>query len=352
MAGSDTASSASFSDITPPEPLIVTLGDNPARRLDKALAKAAPPDAGLSRSRIARLLEAGAVTYSGAPVAPKDSPRSGAYVIALPPTEPMTAAPEPMTLSIVYEDEDVIVVDKPAGLVVHPAPGTPRGTLVNGLLHHCGTGLATGSAAVRPGIVHRIDKDTSGLLVVAKTDAAHQGLAAQFAAHTVARRYVAFCRGIPSPGDARILGLRGVRAGADGTVSVTTFIARHPGDRKRMAVTTAGRHAVTHLRTEQAFTSAARITCHLETGRTHQIRVHAAYLGHGLIGDPSYGGGRVATAALAPWAAEVVRSFPRQALHAGHLGFVHPRTRAHLSFDAPLPDDLRTLESALSARGA
>lgn len=335
------------------EPLVVVIGPAPPARLDKALARDVPEAAHLSRSRLARLIAEGAVRRGRETLTdPRTRVAEGECIeIALPEPEDAAAGPEPIPLSVVHEDADLVVIDKPAGLVVHPAPGNPRGTLVNALLHHCGATLSGVGGARRPGIVHRLDKDTSGLLVVAKTDAAHHGLAAQFEAHSVHRRYVAFCHGAPDPGDPRLRGLRGVSL-RDGWLSLATHIDRHPGDRQRRAVSFGrGRHAVTHLRVDERFGSpsaAARVTCRLETGRTHQIRVHLAYAGHPLIGDPVYGGRRRASArALGAEAAAAADAFPRQALHAAELGFRHPVTGREMSFSSPLPDDMAALEAVL-----
>lgn len=268
-------------------------------------------------------------------------------ILTLPPPVPATAAPEAIPLVIVHEDPHLLVVDKPAGLVVHPAPGAPDGTLVNALLHHCGGSLSGIGGAVRPGIVHRIDKDTSGLLVVAKTDAAHQGLAAQFAAHDLERRYLAVVHGAPDPAAPRLAGLDGVAWEPGGVLRLSGAIGRHPADRKRMAVLSRGRHAVTRARTLERFgrpggkTMASLMECRLETGRTHQIRVHLTFAGHPLLGDGVYGrqGGP-----------EALR-FGRQALHAETLGFRHPVTGADLQFRAPLPADMAELLERLRGLG-
>jgi len=335
----------------------VVIGANPPDRLDKALARDVPEGAGLSRSRLMRLMAEGAVRRADVVLAdPRARAAAGDVIdIVLPPPAPMTAEPEVIPLAIVFEDEELLVVDKPAGLVVHPAPGTPRGTLVNALLHHCGTSLSGTGGAWRPGIVHRIDKDTSGLLVVAKTDRAHSGLAAQFAAHTTQRRYLALCQGAPSGADPRLRGLRGVTAEAGGVLRVATHLDRHRHDRQRQAVVQGGgRHAVTRLRVVEVYgdpVQASLAEFWLETGRTHQIRVHASYLGHALVGDPVYGGHRrPAPSALPEGAADAMAAFARQALHAASLGFVHPVTGDEMAFDSPLPDDLAGLIGAL--RGA
>ncbi len=255
---------------------------------------------------------------------------------------------EDIPMSIAYEDDDLIVIDKPAGMVVHPAPGSPSGTLVNALLHHFGGALSGVGGEKRPGIVHRIDKDTSGLLVVAKSDAAHHGLADQFAAHTARRRYLAVCHGVPDGGDPRLKGVRGVRFEAGGVIKITTQLARHKTDRQRQAVLfTGGRHAVTRVSVRDRFgDAAALVTCELETGRTHQIRVHMSHAGHALIGDPVYGGRRKLKSAIA--GAEVANGFPRQALHAETLGFKHPISGEDMDFTAPVPEDLQALIAALN----
>ncbi|MCP4825424.1 MAG: RluA family pseudouridine synthase, partial [Shimia sp.] len=251
-------------------------------------------------------------------------------------------------LDVIWEDDDLIVINKPAGMVVHPAPGTPNGTLVNALLHHCGDTLSGVGGMKRPGIVHRIDKETSGLLVVAKTDAAHQGLATQFEAHTVERYYRAVCYGVPDANDPRLRGVRGVNFESGNIMKVTTHLARHKTDRQRQAVLfEGGRHAVTRVRIVEPFGTpavACLVECWLETGRTHQIRVHMTHAGHGLIGDPVYGGRRkLAEKAIGPKGVAAAKSFARQALHAAVLGFEHPVTGEDLRFEAPLPGDMAQL---------
>lgn len=250
--------------------------------------------------------------------------------------------PENIPLDILHEDDDLIVVNKPVGMVVHPAPGTPSGTLVNALLHHFGGNLSGVGGEKRPGIVHRIDKDTSGLLVVAKSDRAHHGLAAQFEKHTVDRHYLAICHGEPDPSDPRLRGVRGVSFEAGNILKITTQLARHKTDRQRQAVLfNGGRHAVTRARVEEGFGAVALINCWLETGRTHQIRVHMSHAGHALVGDQTYGGRRKVSAKdLGDALAAELNAFPRQALHAATLGFLHPVSGDTLSFSAPLPDDM------------
>ncbi|NND19861.1 MAG: RluA family pseudouridine synthase, partial [Silicimonas sp.] len=303
----------------------------------------------LSRSRLMRLLAEGAVSRAGVLVTDaKATPAEGEiYEIAIDEAVEVETRPEAIPLSIVHEDADLIVVDKPAGMVVHPAPGTPGGTLVNALLHHFGGDLSGVGGEKRPGIVHRIDKDTSGLLVVAKSDAAHHGLATQFADHSVERRYQALCYGVPSPADPRLRGVPGVSVEPGAIIKITTMLARHRTDRQRQAVMfQGGRHAVTRMSVIETFSDhAARLECRLETGRTHQIRVHAAHIGHGLIGDPVYGGRRKLSASAT--GADAARAFQRQALHAATLGFRHPVSSAFLRFESAIPDDMQTLLSAL-----
>ncbi|NNL34696.1 MAG: RluA family pseudouridine synthase, partial [Silicimonas sp.] len=300
-------------------------------------------------SRLMRLLAEGAVSRAGVLVTDaKATPTEGEiYEIAIDDAVEVETRPEAIPLSIGYEDADLIVVDTPAGMVVHPAPGTPGGTLVNALLHHFGGDLSGVGGEKRPGIVHRIDKDTSGLLVVAKSDAAHHGLATQFADHSIERRYQALCYGVPSPADPRLRGVPGVSVEPGAIIKITTMLARHRTDRQRQAVMfQGGRHAVTRMSVIETFSDhAARLECRLETGRTHQIRVHAAHIGHGLIGDPVYGGRRKLSASAT--GADAARTFQRQALHAATLGFRHPVSSAFLRFESAIPDDMQTLLSAL-----
>ena len=323
-----------------------------ASRLDKALAEAAPESAALSRSRIAKLIAAGAIMGPNGPVTDgKARPLPGDYVVTLGEPDPIDARPEDIPLDVVYEDDSLIVIDKPAGMVVHPAPGSPSGTLVNALLAHCAGSLSGIGGAARPGIVHRIDKDTSGLLVVAKTDLAHQALARQFEDHSAARRYLALAHGTIDAADPRFRGLPGVSFEPGNVLKIATLLGRHPTDRQRQAVSLRqGRHAVTRATMLESFgtpPTAMLVECRLETGRTHQIRVHLAHCGLGLIGDPVYGGARRASARALGDASEAVAAFPRQALHAAHLGFAHPVDGRWLSFDSELPPDMQALLDAL-----
>ncbi|TRW98316.1 RluA family pseudouridine synthase [Paracoccus sp. M683] len=335
--------------------LLITIPANPPDRLDKALAAAVPEAAALSRSRLARLIADGAVTGPDGPARDGKArvTEGQEYRISVPDPEPVETRPEAIPLVVAYEDDDLIVIDKPAGMVVHPAPGSPNGTLVNALLAHCGDTLSGIGGERRPGIVHRIDKDTSGLLVVAKSDRAHHGLAAQFEAHTAQRRYLALAHGVIDPADPRLRGTPGVNFEDGQVLKITSRLGRHATDRQKQAVYfDKGRHAVTRARMLERFgnpPSAMLVECRLETGRTHQIRVHMAHAGLGLIGDPVYGGARKASArALGP-AAQIVTAFPRQALHAAHLGFDHPVTGQPLAFDSPLPADIADLLAILRA---
>ena len=292
------------------------------QRLDKALAEAS----GLSRERVKALMGEGRVTLDGKPAAQASfKPAAGAaFEITIPAVAPDEAQPEDIPLSVVFEDEHLIVIDKPAGLVVHPAVGNYEGTLVNALLHHCRGQLSGIGGVARPGIVHRIDKDTSGLLVVAKSDVAHEGLARQFEDHSVERAYLALVAGNPMP-----------PAG-----TVTGSIGRSNTNRKKMALVADGRgkHAVTHFATLERFAGAALVECRLETGRTHQVRVHMTSLGHPLLGDPAYGRTPPKLKAML-----ADHKFERQALHAKVLGFVHPVTGEQLRFESPLPADMAGL---------
>ena len=330
------------------------LSADPPKRLDKALARDVPQEASLSRSRLAKLLEAGAVTVNGVVVTdPRARPSEDDQIgVTIEVAEESHMLGEDIALDVMYEDADLIVVNKPAGMVVHPAPGTPSGTLVNALIAHCGESLSGVGGEKRPGIVHRIDKETSGLLVVAKSDRAHHSLADQFAAHTVHRRYLAVCYGVPDAHDPRLRGIRGTSFEPGNILKIQTHLARHKTDRQRQAVFFGtGRHAVTRSRIVQALGArpvAAVIECWLETGRTHQIRVHLAHCGHGLIGDPVYGGKRkLAEVAVGPEGQSAASGFARQALHAATLGFVHPVTGEDLRFSAPLPEDMIGLIGAL-----
>jgi 23S rRNA pseudouridine1911/1915/1917 synthase len=331
--------------------LSLTIGPEAPARLDKALAALVPEGAALSRTRLMRMIADGAVMLDGVAVTdPKARVIEGqVYGLRLDPAVETETLAEDIPLNVVYEDGDLIVIDKPVGMVVHPAPGSPTGTLVNALLAHCGDTLSGVGGQKRPGIVHRIDKDTTGLLVVAKSDRAHHGLAAQFEDHSVNRRYLAVVHGVPLANDPRIRGLRGVTFEAGGILRIATHLARHKTDRQRQAVVwDQGRHAITRVRVIEDFGGGASLVeCWLETGRTHQIRVHMSYVGHGLLGDQTYGGKKRLSPKVFGEAAEVGNSFARQALHAATLGFEHPVTGEVMEFSSPLPEDLAGLLAAL-----
>ncbi len=292
------------------EPILLRASEESKnQRLDAFLASSLD---GLTRSQAARLIESGEVAVNGE-TAGKSYKLAGGEDIAvtLPEPEPVEAVPQDIPLDVVYEDADVIVVNKPSGMVVHPAPGHPDGTLVNALLYHCAGTLSGVGGALRPGIVHRIDRDTSGLIIAAKNDAAHQYLSAQLADHTLARTYECIVVGA----------LREDR----GTVDAP--IARHPTDRKRMAVVAGGREAVTHWEVIARYPGYTHVRCRLETGRTHQIRVHMAYIGHPILGDTVYG------------AKKEVPGLTGQCLHAVGLRFLHPRTHEVVELSCPLPEE-------------
>lgn len=296
-------------------------------RLDRALAAAVPT---LSRERLKVLIRSGAVETHGAPVRdPATKVKGGEQLrVAVPEPTPDHNEPQDIPLEILFEDEHLLVIDKPAGLVVHPAAGNLDGTLVNALLHHCAGKLSGIGGVARPGIVHRIDKDTSGLLVVAKTDVAHEGLAKQFAAHSIARRYLAVVNGVPETAEGKI----------------DAPLARSAANRKKIAIVegSRGKRAVTHWKVVQRLADAALVECRLETGRTHQIRVHMASIGRPLVGDPVYGRSGKAHGKLLK-----ELGFHRQALHAAELGFTHPVTKRKLSFASPVPPDMQELIRAL-----
>ena len=292
------------------EPILLRASEESKnQRLDAFLASSLD---GLTRSQATRLIESGEVAVNGRAVSKSYKLAGGEDIaVTLPEPEPVEAVPQDIPLDVVYEDADVIVVNKPSGMVVHPAPGHPDGTLVNALLYHCAGTLSGIGGALRPGIVHRIDRDTSGLIIAAKNDAAHQYLSAQLADHTLARTYECIVVGK----------LREDR----GTVDAP--IARHPSDRKRMAVVAGGREAVTHWEVIARYPGYTHVRCRLETGRTHQIRVHMAYIGHPILGDTVYG------------AKKEVPGLTGQCLHAVGLRFLHPRTHEVVELFCPLPEE-------------
>ncbi|MHA1539945.1 MAG: RluA family pseudouridine synthase [Alphaproteobacteria bacterium] len=307
-----------------PAPIIIQLKPRPPR-LDVFMAGEL---ADFSRTKIKNLIQKGVVSLDGIVVTDPSFLLKEKVEISFiePEAVPLELTAENIPLNIVYEDDDLVVVDKKAGMVVHTAAGHFSGTLVNALLYHCGDSLSGIGGVKRPGIVHRIDKETSGLLVVAKNDVAHVHLAAQFFNHSIARRYKALVWGVPSPPTGTIEGA----------------IARHPKNRQKMAIVPHGKDATTHYKLLEAFQmDASLVECRLETGRTHQIRVHMTDLGHGLIGDKTYGRTTPArTRNMTDEQKEMLKSFPRQALHAYELGFIHPRTKEKMLFESPLHDDM------------
>ena len=279
---------------------------------------------GLTRSAAQKLLEEGRVLRRGKALKKNDKLQAGDEVaVCIPDPTPVEIVPQDIPLDVVYEDGDVIVVNKPAGLVVHPAPGHPDGTLVNALLHHCGASLSGIGGEKRPGIVHRIDRDTSGLIIAAKNDAAHLGLSAQLSGHTLARTY-----------ECLVVGNLKEDSG-----TVDAPIGRHPSDRKRMAVVAGGRPAVTHWEVIARYPGVTHVRCRLETGRTHQIRVHMAYIGHPILGDTVYG------------ARKPVPGLTGQCLHAVGLRFIHPRTGQPVELHCPLPEEFRQQLRKLENKG-
>ncbi len=295
--------------------------DHAGQRLDVFLAQQVET---LSRSATARLCEQGAVTVNGKEWNKKYKVCPGDVIqLTLPAPEPMDALPQNIPLDVVYEDADVIVVNKPKGMVVHPAPGHPDGTLVNALLYHCGDSLSGVGGALRPGIVHRIDRDTTGLIIAAKNDLAHQHLSAQLSDHSLSRRYECLAIG---------------RLRQDSGI-IDAPIGRNPKDRQKMAIVASGRRAVTHWEVIAQYQGAVHVTCHLETGRTHQIRVHLASIGHPILGDTVYGNGKA------------VPGLTGQCLHAAGLSFVHPRTGEQVTLSCPLPEEFHRQLYKLQQRG-
>ena len=332
----------------------VKIGDDPPRRLDKALTVYAPDEFNLSRSRIRRLIHSHAVSRDGVVHRDPDFRVSAGdnWQITLHCVSESSMPAEEIALDVVYEDADLIVIDKPPGLVVHPARGNRSGTLVNALLHHCGDSLRGIGHERRPGIVHRLDKDTSGLLVAAKSDSAMIGLAAQFEARSVKRRYLGLVRGVPGAPGSGFDGFGGVAFEENGVIRIEGDIGRHPSNRlKQAVVASGGRHAVTRCRVlERMLDGCASLAeFWLETGRTHQIRVHMARIGHPLVGDQLYGSGtRLLPREVEQDKREAMAKFPRQALHAATLEFNHPTSGEPARFESSLPVDIRDLHDTIA----
>ncbi len=297
--------------------------DRTTLRLDSWLSKHLPD---LSRTRIQSLIKAGFVTINGHPVTSRSSIAAGNKIrIEVPPPQSTELVAQDIPLTVIHEDQDIIVINKQSGLVVHPAPGHSSGTLVNALLHHCND-LAGIGGELRPGIVHRLDKDTSGIMIIAKNEKTMTELMRQFKSGSVHKEYIAIVHGTPNPSRGRI----------------TTCIGRSARDRKKMAVTTRmGRNAVTNYEVMETFSSSSLLRLHIETGRTHQIRVHLSYVGHPVVGDKQYGGGKCKC--------DLPIEIKRQLLHAELLAFIHPATGKQMSFKASMPDDMKTVIEMLKA---
>ncbi|MBF0308165.1 MAG: RluA family pseudouridine synthase [Magnetococcales bacterium] len=319
------------------DPILIRIPpEHQGERLDKVLTALLPD---MSRSQVQKLLAEGCIDLLDHPSPPLAKAKAVAGQVLLlrrPPPPVSEALPRELPLNIVYEDDHILVIDKAAGMTVHPAPGHTEDTLVNALLFHCGRDTLSGTGGMqRPGIVHRLDKDTSGLLVVAKHDLAHRHLAAQFASHSAFRHYLALVVGAPKP--------------LTGTISLP--LGRHPVQRQKQAVRLqGGREAITHYRVEESLPPCSLLACRLETGRTHQIRVHLSHLGYPLLGDPLYGKPFQPPSRWPVAMQHLFRDFSRQALHAAALHFDHPASGERLHFNAPLPEDFTTLLQALRAR--
>ena len=338
-----------------PEILLVEIELDEPQRIDRALARLVPGELAMSRTRIAKLIRRGAVSLQGETVTSTSLLVQSGHTcrIELAPAEACSLVAEHIPLEIVFEDRHVLVVNKPAGLVVHPGAGHPAGTLVNGLMHYLKGDLPTVGGSKRPGIVHRLDMNTSGLIAVAKTDQAMHSLTAQLASRRMTRVYTAIVRGVPNQFSSRLMSVQGVSFEADGSLRVTTRIGRHVTRRTRQAVSrTGGKPAITRLKVVQmlAHGNCSVVRCQLETGRTHQIRVHATHIGHPIVGDEVYGAGARILPGKVPEAMRaLVERFPRQALHARKLAFEHPRTCHKISLEAALPGDMQLLVDTLSA---
>ena len=321
------------------------------KRLDIALAALCPD---ISRANIQKLIQSSHVKINNRVITSKKNNvccGDNVHIDIIQKANTLDK-PEEIQLNIVYEDDDLLVINKAAGMVVHPAPGSPKDTLVNALLFHCQNSLSGIGGERRPGIVHRIDKDTSGLIVVAKNDKSHHGLAEQFERHSVERVYHAFCLGIPDLASPRLKGIKGVSFEPGNVIKISTHLARHKHDRQRQSVLfEGGKHAVTRFKVLERYgnpQAISKIECWLETGRTHQIRAHMAHLGHSLIGDETYGKRKkISNKAFNAEGVSLIKKFERQALHASLLGFIHPITKKPMKFSVEMPLDLKNLAKGL-----
>lgn len=333
-----------------PKAFSFQIGEGPPTRLDRTLTSLLPEELEISRSRVSKLIKGGYVSLQGKAITiPKTMVHENQTLeIKIPESSASHIKPENIALDIVHEDDEIIVINKPAGLVVHPGAGNPNGTLVNALAYYCGSNLSPGSELIRPGIVHRLDKDTTGLMVVAKTDRAMHSLTKQFWSRTAKRVYHALIKGVPSIPSLLVKNLNCLEFEKGDIFRIYHHIGRHPNNRRKFsAVRSGGKKAVTRFQILETFQEGtlSMVKCWLETGRTHQIRVHMDYIGYPIIGDQLYGQGQQNITSANPKISEAVSSFSRQALHAGQLELIHPRTREQMVFKIGLPDDMEQLIS-------
>lgn len=333
-----------------PKAFLFQIGEGPSTRLDRALTNLLPDDLEISRSRVSKLIKEGYVTLQGKVITiPKTLVHEEQVLeIRIPESTTSHIEPENIPLDIVHEDAEIIVVNKPAGLVVHPGAGNYTGTLVNALVYHCGQNFSGNQDQNRPGIVHRLDKDTTGLMVVAKTDRAMHSLTKQFSTHSAKRVYMALIKGSPTIPSLLVRNLKSLEIEPEEIFRIFPNIGRHPNNRKKFSVVpTGGKKATTRFKVMKMFQerSLSLVKCWLETGRTHQIRVHMDYIGHPIIGDQLYGQGQQN---IHSENNKIITNFTRQALHAGHLELMHPMTRKQMVFEAGLPEDFQQLITSIS----
>lgn len=335
-----------------PKTFSFLIEEGPPTRLDRALTSLLPEDLEISRSRVSKLIKGGYVSLQGKVIT---IPKTLVYqdqelVIRVPESRADHIRAEKIDLDIVYEDTEIIVINKPAGMVVHPGAGNHTGTLVNALAYHCGHNLSNGSNKIRPGIVHRLDKDTTGLMVVAKTDRAMHSLTKQFSSRTAKRVYHALIKGVPTIPALLVKNINALDFEPGDIFRISANIGRDPSNRKRFSTLgSGGKTAITRFQVMEIFQdrSLSLIKCWLETGRTHQIRVHMEYIGYPIIGDQVYGQGQQNICSTSPQINEIIGGYPRQALHAGQLELIHPKTREKMVFEADLPKDLERLVSII-----